>query len=310
MRSCFSVDRGLVLRVADFLDRRRTIAYDYLEDDLIELIAACRILGLLGDPAGIPSLVRALERHGENKSPSDRFILKNAADALTRTGEEAVQPLTSLLKSEKPETRKFAAYALGRIGDRRALPALTRVADNPEEPKLVREVAGRAMQRLNPEKAEGMVDPNSFVEAEAPRSSFDDFEIEFYLEVIEKYYGSPEEIGPPSEYRLSVSLYNYIEEAINFHDKRSLFKAYLLDDTFNQLTPKLGLPRKLVTEAAKPGEHFLLCLCGEYLKWGYVYSISKRVYEIEDHEGWHYVTRDIICVYCENCKRYTAIFSL
>ncbi|MEX2704097.1 MAG: HEAT repeat domain-containing protein [Candidatus Freyrarchaeum guaymaensis] len=62
--------------------------------------------------------------------------------------------LTNLLKSEKPETRKFAAYALGRIGDRKALPALARVADNPEEPKLVREVAGRAMQRLNPEKAE------------------------------------------------------------------------------------------------------------------------------------------------------------
>jgi len=76
--------------------------------------------------------------------------------------------LTNLLKSEKPETRKFAAYALGRIGDRRALPALARVADNPEEPKLVREVAGRAMQRLNPEKAEGMVDPDSFVEAEDP----------------------------------------------------------------------------------------------------------------------------------------------
>ena len=303
MKSRFSVDRGLVLRVADFLDRSRTVTLDYLEDDLIELIAACRILGLLGDPAGIPSLIRALERHGENRNPSDRFVLKNAADALTSIGEEAVQPLITLLESEKPETRKFAAYALGKIGNRRAFPALARVAGDPKEPKLVREVAGRAMQRLNPEKAEEIVDPDSFVEAEDPRSGFKDATINSYLEMIDRYCGSINGLGPPSEYKLSVSLYNYIEEAIKFYNERRLFMVYLLDDTFNQLTPKLNLPRKLVTEAAKPGEHFLLCLCGENLEWKFVDSLSNRFYEFANET----IERDIMCVYCRHCKRYTGL---
>ncbi|MEX2705007.1 MAG: hypothetical protein Q6352_007075 [Candidatus Freyrarchaeum guaymaensis] len=100
-----------------------------------------------------------------------------------------------------------------------------------------------------------------------------------------------------------MSLYNYIEEAIKFYNERRLFKVHLLDDTFNQLTPKLNLPRKLVTEAAKPGEHFLLCLCGENLEWKFVDSLSNRFYGFANET----TICDTMCVYCKYCKRYTGL---
>lgn len=201
MENRFSTERNLVFRVIDFLDNSRTVISDSLDGDLVEFIVACRILELLGDPVGIPSLVNLLKKYGGNRSCSDRFILKAATDVLISMGEEAVRPLTELLKSENSETRKFTAYALGKIGDRRAFPALTEVVNSPKEPKLVREVAGRAMLQLNPEKATEIIDPDGLTPTENPLTSFSRFEIELDLEVINKYYSSPEDIGPPSKYR-------------------------------------------------------------------------------------------------------------
>ncbi|MHA1263588.1 MAG: HEAT repeat domain-containing protein, partial [Candidatus Freyarchaeota archaeon] len=119
--------------------------YEYYLD---VFFIACYILGRLRDPVSIPCLVSKLEKFGEILSRQSergmerweryltriaRFPLKSAVDALIRIGKEAVQPLIGLLSSEHPETRKYAAYALGKIGSRAAIPALRNIFQNGEE---------------------------------------------------------------------------------------------------------------------------------------------------------------------------------
>nr|MDO8081494.1 hypothetical protein [Candidatus Freyarchaeota archaeon] len=36
-------------------------------------------------------------------------------------------------------------------------------------------------------------------------------------------------------------------------------------------------------------------------------KLSTRVYEVEDDFGYRFVTLDVICAYCTNCKRYTGL---
>ena len=301
--------RGVVLRVVDFLENQGAVACNALCRDLVELVLCCRALGIIGDPAAVPTLTRLLEKHGKDSHPSDRYCLKAAADALVGIGAEAVQPLVRLLGSEHAETRKFAAYALGKIGDRTALPALLEAVKSHRGP--VREAAGRALLQIDREKALDVLRGASLTPAENLLPEFTRFLAEESLEVIEKHYGSVDGLGPPSEYKQSISLYNYLKKVVeSFHyGRKDAFDEYFnpLSENYDDFLVRLGLPQELINKLAETDNRFLLCLCGEYLKWGYVYSISKRVYEIEDHEGWHYVTRDIICVYCENCKRYTGL---
>ncbi|MHA1263515.1 MAG: HEAT repeat domain-containing protein [Candidatus Freyarchaeota archaeon] len=296
--------RGAVLRVVDFLENQGTVARNALCRDLVELVLCCRALGIIGDPAAVPTLTGLLEKHGKDSHPSDRYCLKAAADALVGIGAEAVQPLVRLLGSEHAETRKFAAYALGKIGDRTAFPALLEAVKSHRGP--VREAAGRALLQIDRERAAEIIKPDSLTPTEDPKTGFSSFKIKRTLDMIKHYCGSVDHLGPPSEYRLSINLYEYLEEEIDhFFREDGSFGEYFnpLSDDYDFFVRR-GLPQELIDELAGISNHFLLCLCGENLRWGYVYSLSKRVFEIEDHEGWHFKIRDIICVYCENCKRF------
>jgi HEAT repeat protein len=74
-------------------------------------------LGEIGDPAGIPPLLRALD-------DDDREVRKYASRALIRLNKAAVLPLLDYLGGASTRGEGGAVRALGDIGDRRALEAL------------------------------------------------------------------------------------------------------------------------------------------------------------------------------------------
>nr|MDO8080452.1 HEAT repeat domain-containing protein [Candidatus Freyarchaeota archaeon] len=296
--------RDVALRMADFLENPRIIS-DEPGILLAEFIVACQTLGVIGDPSAVPTLIKQLKECGGKTGLSARYFMKAAADALIGIGEQAVKPLTELLKSEHPKTRKFAAYALGKIGDREAFPALEEIFNDPKESELVREVAGRALLQLNPEKAAETVQADNLTPTEDP---IEQPKIKDDIKLINQYYGSLDELGPPSEYKQSTSLYNYVEEVVyDYLYERLEWEGCLNSERFDELVKKLDLPREIIDEVEKIGIHFLLCLCGEHLQRGYVDKLSKRVWELNDDEGYHYKTEDVICTYCEKCKRYAAL---
>ena len=60
----------------------------------------------------------------EQLKQGSTFTRCNAAFVLGKMGEQAVPALIDALASEQVEVRKYAAYALGRIGNLKAVPAL------------------------------------------------------------------------------------------------------------------------------------------------------------------------------------------
>jgi HEAT repeat protein len=81
-------------------------------------------LGRIGDATALNPLVAVLGALEE--SPSVRA---ECAEALGELGQDAaVMPLLEALRDPSPEVRFFSAFALGQIGDVRALPALQHVA--------------------------------------------------------------------------------------------------------------------------------------------------------------------------------------
>jgi HEAT repeat protein len=74
-------------------------------------------LGEIGDPAGIPPLIRALD-------DDDRQVRRYATRALIRFNQAAVAPLLDYLGGASTRGEGGAVRVLGDIGDRRALDAL------------------------------------------------------------------------------------------------------------------------------------------------------------------------------------------
>lgn len=296
--------KDIVIRVADFLENPRIIG-DKPDILLGEFIVACHLLGITGDPLAVPTLIKQLKECGEKPGLSARYFMKAAADALIGIGKQAVEPLIELLKSEHPKTRKFAAYALGKIGDRKAFPALEELFRNSKEAEVVREVAGRALLQLDSEKAVKIVQVDNLTPKEdvegRPKAKDD-------MKIINKYYNSLDDLGSSTEYRQSISLYEYVEEIVyDYLYERLEWTEYFNPDWLEGLAKKLDLPPDIFNKVGKGNINFLLCLCGERLQRRYVDKLSKRVREILDDEGYHYKTVDVICLYCENCKRYTAL---
>lgn len=302
-------NKVIALRVIGFLDQIPRYS-------LHDFVIACHVLGVLGDPVAIPSLINLLKKQGENRTKYDqylmevdRYVKKAATDALVGIGEEAVQPLIELLKSEYIETKKYAAYALGKIGDRRAFPALVEVVKN--HYRLAREVAGRALSQIDPKTAAEIIETDNLFPTQYPFPNINP-RAEFDLETIEKYYNSMDDLGPPSEYKLSISLYESIEKEIYDYDEELEAVAENLEcfseRTHTNILRELSIPQEIIDKLAKHHFHQLLCLCGEYLEVKYVDRLSNRVYHYEDHrEGRCTITRNVMCVYCKNCKRYTGL---
>ncbi|MEA3278259.1 MAG: HEAT repeat domain-containing protein [Pseudomonadota bacterium] len=98
------------------------------EGDEADRCHCVRVLGNLGDPAGIPALVKCLR-------DDDIDVCVDAAEALGRIGSEDVVPILieSLSKDPNGEVARAVAESLGRIGGPRAIEALVAVASERPE---------------------------------------------------------------------------------------------------------------------------------------------------------------------------------
>jgi len=90
---------------------------------------AAEALGKIGDIRAIEPLIKSLKMWTP-ESPWQLPIVNTEAHAriswaLSRFGESAVEPLIQALKDNDHEVREKAAYALGEIGDERAVEHLT-----------------------------------------------------------------------------------------------------------------------------------------------------------------------------------------
>jgi len=96
----------------------------------------------IGDPA-VPYLLSALREISS-------LARKRVAMALGWIGnKEAVLPLTWTLADKDPQVRKMAVWALGKIGDDKAITALEKLEKELLENKEIKEYAREAIQRLN-----------------------------------------------------------------------------------------------------------------------------------------------------------------
>lgn len=91
---------------------------------------AIRKLGRFKDPCAIPALVAMMDYVKKNELQSD------AADSLAEIGAPAVPALIKLLMHNDKYARKYAADALRRSGDRRAVHALRDAADNDRDTEV------------------------------------------------------------------------------------------------------------------------------------------------------------------------------
>lgn len=107
----------------------RPLAASLLESDSsYRRAAAAHALGLIGDKRSLEPLLQVLlNPHEDSKTRGE------AAEALANLNDpRAVDPLIKALQDESTEVRFWSAYALGEIGDERAVPELKRLAATDE----------------------------------------------------------------------------------------------------------------------------------------------------------------------------------
>jgi HEAT repeat protein len=94
-----------------------------------------------GSEQKLRQLIKTLE-----KNPEDILTILN----LGEIGDlRAINPLTKILEGDhRDDTREFATYALGRIGDPGANEVLGSVARDENEPYVIRETAVRALGKI------------------------------------------------------------------------------------------------------------------------------------------------------------------
>src|SRR5262249_9960540 len=110
--------------------------------------ALAKALGGTRDPRAVSVLLElsAIAYDGEGGGVVDRAV----SDALRRIGAAAVPHLAKAIRHERDNVRSLSARVLGRIGDRRALPALTEMLK--DELPWVGAAAAVAMHRLGSDK--------------------------------------------------------------------------------------------------------------------------------------------------------------
>jgi HEAT repeat protein len=107
------------------------------ENDEVRRNAAI-ILGRIGDKTVVNGLIKALGDKSES-------VQKNAAESIARIGKPAVKPLIAALSSKDEDIRGYSIYALGRIGDKRCVRYLKKIALTDKDEK-VREAAKKVLK--------------------------------------------------------------------------------------------------------------------------------------------------------------------
>lgn len=136
-----------------------------LEDESrVVRVNAAEALGQLANPVAVPALVRTL-------GDPDRIVSGTAALALSRIGKPAVRALRIVLEDENGSIRRWAAYALGLIGDDSTVMALVEALDDTNG-NVSHEVAG-ALVKIGkpavPGLVEALYDENDAVRHSAAR---------------------------------------------------------------------------------------------------------------------------------------------
>ncbi len=75
------------------------------------------------------------------------MVRREASTSLSRMGEPAVDPLIEILNDEDWKIRGAAAWALGNLGDEKAIPALEKLLD--DESSFVKQGAQSAINSIN-----------------------------------------------------------------------------------------------------------------------------------------------------------------
>lgn len=113
-------------------------------DASVRVVAAARLREMGPDAAvAAESLARSLE-------DQDQRVSEAAAEALIRIGEPAVKHLTRELSAESAPARRWAVFALAKLGPvaRPALAELEKVSNNDSEEEETRKMAALAVKRL------------------------------------------------------------------------------------------------------------------------------------------------------------------
>jgi HEAT repeat protein len=95
---------------------------------------AALTLGKQQDSTAMTALLETLP------TEPDFFVREDITWALIRLGDQILEPLLIMLRSEDPEARHLAAHTLGKLGDRRATNALIQSLED-EHPKVVMKAA-------------------------------------------------------------------------------------------------------------------------------------------------------------------------
>jgi len=121
--------------------------YQYSKSDACSLvfrISVARTLGLLGDARAINPLIKMADK--VEKTLEHRKI---AAESLARIGQPAFQPMLDLLQNGHPNDQQLSAWALGKMGNPKAVPYLIPLlSKQPFHYPHVRSAANKALIEL------------------------------------------------------------------------------------------------------------------------------------------------------------------
>ena len=120
------------------------------EDGLVRKYVA-EALGKIGDERAVDPLIHTLVHALEN---ADGFVQKHVGEVVMKIGQPAVEPLILALEHKDKNVRSYVAWALGRIGDKRAVGPLIHALEN--EDGLARSRVIEALGKIGDERA---VDP-------------------------------------------------------------------------------------------------------------------------------------------------------
>ena len=137
-------DDFVVEEAKGLLEMRKEESLDYLIDALKDenknvRLNAAKILAFIGDSKAIHPLIEALE-------DNNKLVRREVSTAISRMGAEAVDPLIKILNNSDWRVKGAAAWSLGNMKDKKALPYLKELLD--DENGFVRTGAQNAINIL------------------------------------------------------------------------------------------------------------------------------------------------------------------